>query len=139
MVFGVSIKLSTRRKVESPGLRQTDEALTCAGWRLVWPEFRIPRQARQANGTPLNFANLARRVVRPALVKAGLKWHRWHSFRRGLATNLHRLGVPDKTIQAILRNADLSTTMNSYVKTVSADTMAAMHSLERLCTEYAPN
>lgn len=92
-----------------------------------------------SNGTPLNLANLARRVVKPALVKAGLKWHGWHSFRRGLATNLHRLGVPDKTIQAILRHADLGTTMNSYVKTVSADTVAAMHSLERICTQYAPN
>ncbi len=92
-----------------------------------------------SKGTPLNLANLARRVVKPALVKAGLKWHGWHSFRRGLATNLRRLGVPDKTIQAILRHADLSTTMNSYVKTVSADTVAAMHSLERICTQYAPN
>ena len=90
-------------------------------------------------GTPLNFANLANRVIKPALVKAGLKWHGWHSFRRGLATNLHRLGIAEKTIQAILRHADLSTTMNSYVKTVSADTVAAMHSLERVCTQYAPN
>src|SRR5437879_8785039 len=28
-------------------------------------------------------------------------WHGWHAFRRGLATNLHTLGVDDKTIQAI--------------------------------------
>jgi integrase len=92
-----------------------------------------------STGTSLNFANLANRVVKPALVKAGLKWHGWHSFRRGLATNLNRLGVADKTIQAILRHADLSTTMNSYVKTVSADTVAAMQSFERICTEHAPN
>lgn len=92
-----------------------------------------------SNGTPLNLANLARRVIKPALVKAGLQWHGWHSFRRGLATNLHRLGVADKTIQAILRHADLATTMNSYVKTVSADSVAAMLSFERLCTEQTPN
>jgi integrase len=92
-----------------------------------------------STGTPLNFANLANRAVKPALVKAGLKWHGWHAFRRGLATNLHRLGIADKTIQAILRHADLSTTMNSYVKTVSADSVAAMLSFERLCTENAPN
>ena len=30
------------------------------------------------------------------------QWQGWHPFRRGLATNLHDLGVPDKTIQAIL-------------------------------------
>jgi len=92
-----------------------------------------------STGTPLNFANLANRVIKPALVKAGLNWHGWHSFRRGLATNLHRLGVPDKTIQAILRHADLSTTMNSHVKTVPADSVAAMLSFERLCTQNAPN
>lgn len=92
-----------------------------------------------SKGTPPNFANLANRVIKPALVEPGLKWHGWHSFRRGLATDLRRLGVPDKTIQAILRHAALSTTMNSYVKTVSADTVAAMLSFERLCTENAPN
>lgn len=27
----------------------------------------------------------------PALEKANLRWHGWHAFRRGLATNLHRL------------------------------------------------
>jgi len=36
------------------------------------------------------------------------EWHGghygWHSFRRGLATNLHALGVDRKTIQAILRH-----------------------------------
>jgi len=32
-------------------------------------------------------------------------WHGWHAFRRGLATNLHALGVDDKTIQAILRHS----------------------------------
>ena len=43
-----------------------------------------------------------------------MKWWGWHAFRRGLATNLHRLGVPDKTIQAILRHANISTTLNNY-------------------------
>jgi hypothetical protein len=32
-----------------------------------------------------------------------IKWHGWHGFRRGLATNLHQLGVAGKTIQRILR------------------------------------
>jgi hypothetical protein len=30
------------------------------------------------------------------------EWHGWHAFRRGLATNLHRLGVDDLTIQGDL-------------------------------------
>ena len=59
-------------------------------------------------------------VIRPALQKANPAWHGWHAFRRGLATNLHRLGVSDKVIQQILRHATVSTTMNIYVKTVRA-------------------
>jgi hypothetical protein len=53
-------------------------------------------------------------------------------------TKRHRLGVPDKTIQTILRHANISTTLNNYVKSVPADAVAAMHSLEEVCTKYAP-
>ena len=93
---------------------------------------------RSRKGTPLCLSNLATRLIRPRLEKAGLKWHGWHAFRRGLATNLYRLGVPDKTIQTILRHANLSTTLNSYVKSVPAGAVAAMRSLEEICTQYAP-
>jgi len=57
-------------------------------------------------------------------------WRGWHAFRRGLATNLYRIGVSDKVIQAILRHANLSTTMNVYVKTVDGDSVKAMKALE---------
>src|SRR5450755_1093359 len=60
------------------------------------------------------------------------QWHGWHAFRRGLATNLHDLGVPDKTIQAVLRHANVAVTMNSYVKTLDAQSIAAMQQLEKL-------
>jgi len=72
-------------------------------------------------------------VLRPALETNDLKWHGWHAFRRGLASNLHRLGVSDKVIQQILRHANVSTTMNIYVKTVSADAANAMKHLETMC------
>ena len=85
-------------------------------------------------GKPLDLNNVVRRLIKPTLEQVGLTWHGWHAFRRGLATNLYRLGVADKTIQAILRHADLSTTMNSYVKSSSVDAVAAMKSLERICT-----
>ena len=58
------------------------------------------------------------------------------AFRRGLGTNLYRLGVSDKSIQAILRHANLSTTMNVYVKSVAEDSVKAMQLLDtRLCAE----
>ncbi len=85
-------------------------------------------------GTPINVDALAMDVIRPALEKAGLAWHGWHAFRRGLATNLHHLGVPDETIQRILRHSTVAVTQNCYIKTAHADAVAAMRSLEN-----APN
>lgn len=95
---------------------------------------------RSRRGTPLNLDNLAKRDIRPTLRKAGLEWHGWHAFRRGLATNLKQLGVDDKTIQAILRHGNYSTTMNSYVKSVPQSVQEAMKRYEQLvctslCTE----
>lgn len=87
---------------------------------------------------PANLNSVLKWQIKPWLKKEGGAWHGWHAFRRGLATNLNRLGVPDKTIQAILRHSNLSTTMNSYVKMVPADAVAAMHSFEAMCTSYAP-
>ena len=51
--------------------------------------------------------------------------------RRGLGTNLYRLGVPEKAIQAILRHANASTTNTYYIKSAADDTRAAMAKLEK--------
>jgi integrase len=84
-------------------------------------------------GKPLNLDALASKVIRPALEAEKIPWYGWHAFRRGLATNLHRLGVPDKVIQQILRHANVTTTMNIYVKLVSRDSEEAMKTLETKC------
>jgi len=78
----------------------------------------------------LDLDNLADRVIKPVLKANGLKWKGWHAYRRGLATNLHELGVPDKVIQAILRHEDVSTTQRSYIKTVPRVVSDAMRQLE---------
>jgi integrase len=102
-------------------------------------------------GKPLCLNNLTNRCIQPRLefcLQCGqsrakhegehlfdrdgsrITWHGWHAFRRGLASNLYRLGIPDKTIQAILRHAALATTMNIYVKQVPEDSVKAMKVLE---------
>jgi integrase len=91
------------------------------------------------DGHAFNLDNLARRTIQPKLESVGLLWHGWHAFRRGLATNLYRLGVKDKDIQAILRHANVSTTLNIYVKSVSSDATAAMNALELVCSNCAVN
>jgi integrase len=81
-------------------------------------------------GGALDLDNLADRVIKPVLKANGLKWKGWHAYRRGLATNLHELGIPDKVIQAILRHEDVKTTQRSYIKTVPSVVTDAMKRLE---------
>ena len=54
--------------------------------------------------------NLKRDHITPQLKNKGTKWNGWDAFRRGLATNLHDMGVPTKVIQRICRHADEATT-----------------------------
>ena len=55
-----------------------------------------------------------------------LEWHGCHPARRGLGSNLCRLGV-----QRILRHANVSTTATYYIKTAADDVRPAMAKLEQ--------
>jgi integrase len=103
-------------------------------------------------GNPLSLGSVVNRVILPALnrceecgkaesdhEKAGHpysrdaripEWHGWHAARRGLGSNLYRLGVPDMVIQRILRHANVSTTATYYIKTAADDVRKAMATLE---------
>ena len=91
---------------------------------------------------------LARRVIQPAIEKWGIcklskyehktdghlfeqdknlpAWRGWHAFRRGLATNLHALGIADKEIQAILRHSNIAVTQSCYIKALTESQVSAM-------------
>jgi integrase len=81
-------------------------------------------------GRPLVIANLTRRTIAPKLKAKKIAWSGWHGFRRGLATTLSDLGVPDKVTQQILRHASVEVTRKHYIKTASAQAEAAMKKLE---------
>jgi integrase len=96
--------------------------------------------AGRLGGRPRDLASMGTKVIRPALKGSGVEWHGWHALRRGLATNLHHLGVDARTIQAILRHSNVSTTLAYYVKVSSADSVAAMERLEKaMGNEWATN
>jgi integrase len=57
-------------------------------------------------------------------------WHGWHAARRGLGSNLYRLGVPSKVIQRILRHSKVATTEQFYILTEDQDVRDAMVSFE---------
>jgi integrase len=88
-------------------------------------------------GKPINLDRLVAEVILPQVTKAGVQWHGWHGFRRGLATNLHQLGVSDKTIQRILRHSNVAVTQACYIKTVECEVTSAMQQFER-SLDYAP-
>jgi len=99
-------------------------------------------------GTPRMMNNLLGREILPALNRCEVcrkpeadhakadheykrsaqlpEWHGWHACRRGLGSNLYRLGVPDMVIQRILRHANVSTTTGYYIKTIAVDVFDAM-------------
>jgi len=68
--------------------------------------------------------------VAPVFKANGPDWTGWHAYRRGLATNLKKLGVPDTTIQAILRHESVSPTQRFYIKTAREHAMDAMKRFE---------
>ena len=137
---------TARSRAPVPVVKELAEALerhrANMGKLAVGPIFQSD------NGSPLNLDNLARRVIQPALERCAVckkpkrehetdghlferdktipRWHGWHAFRRGLATNLHALRVDDKTIQAILRHSNIGLTMNVYVKSVPESGVNAM-------------
>ena len=74
--------------------------------------------------------HVGRRQVRAAMKSVGLTWRGWHSFRRGLASNLFELGVSDKVVQRILRHSRVSITRDRYVKVRDPKVEAAMQTLE---------
>ena len=90
------------------------------------------------SGNPINLDALAADVLAPTFTKAGIHWHGWHAFRRGLATNLHRLGIADKIIQRILRHTNVAVTQRCYIKTADSEAALAMQKLEQ-SLEYAPS
>jgi integrase len=83
-------------------------------------------------GGPADLDYLVQSVILPALEGQSVAWHGWHAFRRGLATNLHQLGVVDIVIQAILRHSDVAVTREAYIKRDGVDpqSLAAMQALE---------
>jgi integrase len=86
-------------------------------------------------GKPMDLNALYYRQMRDVLRNAGISWLGWHGFRRGLASNLNRLGVDDSVIQAILRHSDVSITQRCYIKTAKPEAIAAMRQLSERVAE----
>lgn len=140
-----------KRRAPVPVVKQLADALEAHRLRMGKLAQQNLPIFQAGNGKPLNLDNLVRRVIVPALSRCAAckkaesqhkpeahlfqrddslpRWHGWHAFRRGLATNLHELGVDDKTIQGILRHSNIAVTQNIYIKSVSESQVSAMDTL----------
>lgn len=110
---------------ESPGAMGVPEASVAAHRRACGNLVSGPIFVN-GRGNPISLDALYWRQIRDILKKAGLQWKGWHGFRRGLASNLNRLGVDDSVVQAILRHSNVAVTQRCYIKTTSQDAIAAM-------------
>jgi integrase len=84
-------------------------------------------------GEPLRMENMARRDIIPMLERTGVEWHGFHAFRRGLASTLHDLAVPELTIKHILRHSDSDVTRKHYIK---ASLKVSRQALEQVEKQY---
>jgi integrase len=148
---GIASEPKTRRsRAAVPVIRQLAERLEMHRLRCGNPTSG-PMFAT-SKGTRLSMHNVRLREIVPALNRCGVcgksedahtfanhaykrdaripEWHGWHACRRGLGSNLYRLGVSDMVIQRILRHANVSTTTAYYIKTVANDVRDAMTKLE---------
>jgi len=149
----------TRRgRAPVPVIRQLAERLEMHRLRSGNPQ-KGPVFANGA-GNPLALGSLVNRVILPALNRCEIcgkfvaahqdakhpykrdsripEWHGWHAARRGLGSNLYRLGVPEMVIQRILRHANVSTTATYYIKTAADDVKHAMEKLENNIQQTMP-
>jgi integrase len=125
----IKFETKTHEDEDDPGVVPIIQPLR-AVLDAIKPELASGWMFPNTIGGALDLDNLADRVIKPVFKANGLKWKGWHAYRRGLATNLHELGVPDIVIQAILRHENVSTTQPSYIKTVPEVVTAAMKRLE---------
>jgi len=138
------------RKASVPVISRVRELLDLYRLRLGNPTTGV--MFATEIGTPLCLHNLFTRQIDPILnacaecgkVKAKhqredhdfrrredrVEWHGWHAFRRGLATNLNELRVPDLTIQRIMRHANVTTTRRNYIKIREDNVTAGMTLLD---------
>ena len=80
---------------------------------------------------PLDIESIGSKKIKAALENAGLEWHGWHAFRRGLGTTLRAKNVKLETITSILRHADSQVTERLYAKPSAQVNAAAMKKVGR--------
>ena len=141
-----------KSKATVPVIRQLKERLELHRLRCGNPQSGA--MFKNYRGDRMNLPNLVFHSIRPCLDRCAVcgkakwrehskeehkfvrdaslpMWHGWHAARRGLGSNLYRMGVPDMVIQRILRHSNVATTQSFYIKTDDSDAKVAMVTFEQ--------
>jgi len=122
------------RKSPVPILKILAEKLNAYHKQIGKPESGWVFTASRGS-LPVRMDNILRREILPNLT--GVKWHGWHAFRRGLATNLRAIGIADDLIQRMLRHSDVQTTQRFYAKTLDVSLRDAMRTFDKTAIKAA--
>jgi integrase len=92
--------------------------------------------------TPLSASIMAADKIRPAAIKVGIRLEPgqrfgFHNFRHSLATFLVSRGKDVKTIQGLLRHANVTTTLDLYSQSIDAAKLAAQEDIALAITSTA--
>jgi integrase len=121
---------NSRSKAPVPLIPQLEAILErhreASGGSVVGPIFA------NGNGKALDLDSLYRRQMKEPLTRAGIDWEGWHGFRRGLATNLERIGVRESIAAMVLRHSNDRVTRKHYIKPPTLEAMAAMRRLSEV-------
>jgi site-specific recombinase XerD len=148
--------MTLRQLVEDlypPYVEEQKRVSTYKGYLYMWRRHLKPRsELALRDFRTVDAENMLRAIARSenlnrvslAHLKAFLSGAFRYARRQGILNTENPIrdvvlpkATRDKTIQAILRHSNLTTTMNTYVKSVSADATAAMRALEELCNQHA--
>ena len=78
--------------------------------------------------------------IRPAAKRAGItKRIGWHTLRHTFGTLLKANGEDVATVQALMRHANVSVTMNTYVQAVTSAKRKAQRGIIKQIREVAPD
>jgi integrase len=80
-------------------------------------------------GKAMDLDSLYHRQMKEPFKAAGIEWEGWHGFRRGLATNLERIGVRESIAAMVLRHSNDRVTRKHYIKPPTLEAIAAMRRL----------
>jgi integrase len=102
-----------------------------AAHRRASPGIRSGLVFRARSGAPYHQSNVRQMWLRHC-AKCAVPAVPFHSMRHTTATLLYAAGLPDKTIQAVLRHSRLSTTMDVYTHLTPQAMERATEAMERM-------